>query len=256
MRTNGLLILAFDHVFLGLLKGMEGIEHTIADVLPSHPDGLILNFGVLRRVRPILRDAGVTPILRLDGNRTYLAGDWTKSAEWEMFYTADSAAKAGAEAAIVNLLVGGPSELSSIKVVASAAAACQDVGIPLVVSAIALDSASSAGRRQRHKKLEACFVARLAYELGADIVNAYEVADPNIVRSIKEACPIPMIVSGISAQDDRKDPANWVAAVVGNGAAGICVGRAVWQSAEPLKAAQNLRSAMDALTVDPSSGAL
>jgi DhnA family fructose-bisphosphate aldolase class Ia len=243
MRADNLLVLAFDHVFLGLLPGIGHTENTIAALLPAHPDAIIMQPGVLRKVGSALLDHQVTPILRLDGNRTYLAGEWTRSPEWEIFYTAEFAAKAGAKAAIVNLLVGSPAELSSIKAVATAVEACQDVGMPLLVSAIALNQTSQS--TPSDPVANQPFVARLAYELGADFVNAYDVTDPGLVRSILPVCPIPTIMSGGSRIKTHKGLVRWTGDVVREGAAGVCLGRAVWQNPDPGRLTRDLRAAID-----------
>ena len=246
MHLNRILFLAFDHIFLGLLPGIEDIERKIVATLPAKPDGMILNYGVLLQLGPAIASAGVAPILRLDGNRSYLTGEWTKSPEWEMFYTAECAARAGAQAAIVNLLVGGPSELASIKVVARAAAGCQEAGIPLVVSAIALPSMRPWRRhRTDERRSRTIFAARLAYELGASIVNVYSVADPSIVQEILPLISVPAVISGGPGPGRLAELTHWVAGALSKGAAGICVGRAVWQGSEPDKITLELRSALD-----------
>ena len=246
MHLNRILFLAFDHIFLGLLPGIEDIERKIVATLPAKPDGMILNYGVLRQLGPAIASAGVAPILRLDGNRSYLAGEWTKLPEWEMFYTAECAVKAGAQAAIVNLLVGGPSELASIKVVAKAAAGCQEADIPLVVSAIALSSMPPWRRhRTDERRSRTIFAARLAYELGASIVNVYSVADPSIVQEILPLISVPAVISGGPGPGRLAELTHWVAGALSKGAAGICVGKAVWQDSEPDKIALELRSALD-----------
>lgn len=246
VHLNRILFLAFDHIFLGLLPGIEDIERKIIATLSAKPDGMILNYGVLRQLGPTIASAGVAPILRLDGNRSYLAGEWTRLPEWEMFYTAECAAKAGAQAAIVNLLIGGPSELASIKVVARAAAGCEEADIPLVVSAIALPS-RPLWRRHRadERQSRAIFAARLAYELGASIVNVYSVADPSIVQEILPLISVPAVVSGGPGPGRLAELTRWAIGALSKGAAGICVGRAVWQDPEPDKISLELRSVLD-----------
>src|SRR5258706_340749 len=109
MDGRGALVVAFDHAPLGLQRGLEDISRKVRDLLPQQPDGVILNCGVLKHLGSDFRAFGQTAaIARLDGNRTHLGGDWTASPDWELFFSAATAKRFGASAAIVNLLLGGP----------------------------------------------------------------------------------------------------------------------------------------------------
>src|SRR5688500_14570762 len=97
MGKQGRVVVAFDHAPLGLLDGLDRMSEIIRAVLPGKPAGIILNFGPMKRFGELLTAADVPAILRLDGNRTFLAGDWLGSPEWELFYTVEAAAEAGAQ---------------------------------------------------------------------------------------------------------------------------------------------------------------
>jgi DhnA family fructose-bisphosphate aldolase class Ia len=245
MRLEGGLIVAFDHSPLGLLPGLERTE-TLLEEFSAHPlAGVVLNYGVLKYLGHCIPNFPITPVVRLDGNQTFMAGDWTKSADWELLYTADACQKIGARAAIVNLLLGGTSEMASIKTVASAAVACHESGIPLLVSAISLSSGDSNPGESIHYT----FPARMAYELGADAVSVYGVSNPDVLEKVTRWCPVPIYAQGATTKGTERELANWAKACISAGATGVVVGRSVWQSPDPIEVVRQLLAALERLSV-------
>ena len=222
------VIVAFDHGPLGLLPGLDRMDALISAFEDLPLDGLILNYGVLKRFGRAQPSMPVTPIARLDGNRTVLGGDWSKSAEWELFYSVEACQRVGARAAIVNLLLGGPAEMASLRVVAQAAAACQRAKLPLYVSAMCVGDEGAdwpPGHRQ-------AFSALMAYELGADVVIVYE-ATAGVLAEVRRWCPLPLYAQGAPSAGHGRDLEAWAAQCVAAGAKGVIVGRSVWQSTDP-----------------------
>jgi DhnA family fructose-bisphosphate aldolase class Ia len=237
------ILVAFDHAPLGLVPGLERISDKVRALLPLGLDGVILNFGVLKHLSQDILNGPTPAIARLDGNQTYLQGDWLQASDWELFYSADAAARLGASGAIVNLLIGGPAELASMRVVAQAATACADLGIPLYVSAIAVDEPNTT---EASPDIRRAFAARMAFELGADIVNLYGAGDPTLVEHVRTWCDAPLIAQGAPAGGSLSDVSNWAEKCRSAWADGICVGRAVWQSSDPSALVAQLLNVMRA----------
>src|SRR5690606_14833260 len=88
------------------------------------------------------------------------------------------------------------------------------------------------------------FTVRAAAELGADIVKtAYPTgASANEFRAIIEACFVPVIVLGGAALGDDEALLTMVKQAIEAGAAGIAVGRNVWQHPQPAKIAAALHA--------------
>jgi DhnA family fructose-bisphosphate aldolase class Ia len=240
VSASGLLVAAFDHAPLGLLPGLERTEDTVRALHKLGVRHFVLNYGPLRALAPGLKnldpDSETTLILRLDGNQTYLFGDWTESEDWVLFHSAETAVRIGASAGIVNLLLGGPSELASLTVVARAVEACGRAGIPLYVSAMATPDPTS-GQVSEESKI---FAARMAYELGADLVNLYGMQDPKLISEVARWCPIPLIAQGAPLSEDPTVLTSWAGACRHHHAAGICVGQALWQAPNPSWVARQL----------------
>lgn len=260
LNEQSSLIVAIDHVPLGLSAGLDDIDRRVGAILAGHPDGVVANYGLLKRMQQAFDLQSTTPIARLDGNRTFLAGEWTASADWELFFSAEASARIGAGAVIVNLLLGGPAELASLKVVARAAVACHASGLPLVVSAICVQRP---GRKPTgaiirrlsgvvHKREDpavlslrgASFAARMAFEMGADYVVGYDLFAPDALGEIRRWCPVPLLAQGAPSGDREKLHA-WAQECLTNGANGVIVGRAIWQSEDPKETVDGLRGVFD-----------
>jgi class I fructose-bisphosphate aldolase len=209
---------------LGLLEGLDRTEELLLSVRNCPLAGAILNYGVIRYFKRIAPASIVPIIARLDGNRSFLAGDWTKSSEWELLYDADACREAGASAAAVNLILGAPSEMASIKAVTRAAVSCHRAGIPLLVSAMTFGVKGN----ERY-----AFGARMAYELGADVVSVYGVRDATCLAEVSRWCPLPFYAQGAPAADGPADLGRWAQSCIAHGARGVVAGRSIWQSLDP-----------------------
>jgi fructose-bisphosphate aldolase / 2-amino-3,7-dideoxy-D-threo-hept-6-ulosonate synthase len=243
MDKQGRVLVAFDHAPLGLLDGLQRMPEVIPALVPAKPAGIILNFGPMKRFGELLIAAGIAPIMRLDGNRTFLAGDWTASPEWDLFYSAETAAAMGAQGVIVNLLVGGPAELASLTSATRAAAAAHRLGIPLYVSSIVIDPATG---RQTENPDHKAFGARMAFELGADVVNVYGAEDPAVIEHVKPWCAADVVAQGAPATAHLDAIANWAEKCVASGADGVCVGRAIWGAPRPAAVLHAIEAALGA----------
>jgi DhnA family fructose-bisphosphate aldolase class Ia len=252
VAEDGVLLIAFDHAPLGLIAGLDRTNEIISGLLDDRVDGFVVSYGMAKFLAgPSARNPGAARaplIVRLDGNQTYLQGDWTRSADWELFCSAETAMRVGAVGAIVNLLLGCPAELASIKVVSRAVAACAEVGLPLYVSAIACaeDTPGNGGADTDDRKV---FAARMAFELGADTVSLYGSHDPHILKDASHWCHVPLIAQGVRPGSRVEDMAAWAGECRSSGAAGVCIGQAIWQSADPVGVARQVL-----LALRPGSG--
>jgi fructose-bisphosphate aldolase/2-amino-3,7-dideoxy-D-threo-hept-6-ulosonate synthase len=74
--------------------------------------------------------------------------------------------------------------------------------------------------------------ARVAAELGADMVKTVYTGDPDSFREVTRGCPVPVVVAGGSKTDDRAT-LDLIEGATEGGAAGISIGRNAFQHATP-----------------------
>jgi DhnA family fructose-bisphosphate aldolase class Ia len=75
--------------------------------------------------------------------------------------------------------------------------------------------------------------ARIAAELGADIVKTVCPGDTAAFSAVVEACPVPVVALGGPRMASEDDVVALARGVVEAGAAGIAFGRNVWGSPDP-----------------------
>lgn len=114
-------------------------------------------------------------------------------------------------------------------VVGTAAAQCQALGMPLMVEVLVKSASSSLASLS----VAAIDAARIAYELGADIVKIDQTPDPAAMRDLVEAVPVPVLQRGGPPRDTLRETLEDLEASMRAGAAGAVFGRTVWQHENP-----------------------
>jgi DhnA family fructose-bisphosphate aldolase class Ia len=97
------------------------------------------------------------------------------------------------------------------------------------------------------------FAARMAVELGTDVVKTAYPTRASVDDFIKvvDACPVPVIVLGGASGGNDRDLLAMVRNAMDAGAAGIAIGRNVWQHSAPPKMAAALQAVVhDNASVD------
>ena len=98
------------------------------------------------------------------------------------------------------------------------------------------------GRGDEYTLENISFTVRMAAELGADVVKtAYPTgASADEFRSIIEASYVPVVVLGGAAMGDDDALLKMVSDAMAAGAAGVAIGRNVWQHPQPEEIAKRM----------------
>ena len=89
------------------------------------------------------------------------------------------------------------------------------------------------------------YAARVGLEVGVDVVKIYYPHDPtHLAEAVKVAGKTKVVVAGGAKQDPTK-LADEVKGMLKAGAAGLAVGRNVWQAEQPNEVAKKLREVID-----------
>jgi len=214
------VVVALDHgQFKGAMPGLESVPDIVQSVVDGGADGIILNAGPLEGA--VGRYAGrCALIVRVTGASTDSnpAFDYHRS-----ILSVERAVALGADAVIAMGFVGSASEAPSLALLAEIAEACRRWGMPLVAEMLVADP------KKFNDVASIALGARVAYELGADVVKAYGAGEPAFAE-IPRSSPLPVLVAGgaVSA-----DPAEMARLAVERGAAGVAFGRTVFGAANP-----------------------
>lgn len=219
-------MLAVDHgYFQGPTSGLERPGETIRPLIPF-ADSLMATRGV---VRNCVDPANRTPIvLRVSGGTSVLKEDLSDE---DLSVSIEDAIRMNAAALAASIFVGSPHERQTLGNLSRLCDEGQKYGIPvLAVTAVGKDMVRDA----RYLGL----ASRIAAELGAHIVKTYYCEG---FEKVVAGCPVPIVVAGgkkIEEPEALKLTFNSVSA----GAAGVDMGRNIFQSKWPVAMIRTVRS--------------
>jgi len=226
-------MLAFDHgYFQGPTSGLERVDLNIVPLAP-YVDALMATRGIFRSVIP----AGVNNavVLRSSGGPSILKELSNEHVAMDM---AD-AVRIDAAAVAVQVFIGGEFETQSIKNLNTQIDAGMGVGIPVLgVTAVGKDMVRDA----RYFGL----ATRIIAEFGAQIVKTYYVDEG--FNQVTSGCPVPIIMAG-GKKLPAKEALDMAFKAMDEGAAGVDMGRNIFQRQDPIAMVQAVRGVVhDCLT--------
>jgi len=218
--TGRTVMLAVDHgYFLGPTRKLEVPRKTIEPLLP-YADAIMITRGALRTsVDPGYQ----TPVvLRVSGGASVLKEDLSH----ETVTTGmREAVRLNASAVALSIFVGAPHEHESLVNLGKLVDEGEEVGMPvLAVTAVGKELEK---RDARYLSL-AC---RIASEFGAHFVKTYYCED---FEKVVESCPVPLVVAGGPKLETDLDALELTQHAIEAGAAGVDMGRNIWQAANPV----------------------
>jgi putative autoinducer-2 (AI-2) aldolase len=211
------VMLAIDHgYFQGPTRGLERVDLSIVPLLP-YADALMTTRGMVRSTIP---PASRTPIvLRASGGPSILK----ELSNEQIAVSMEDAARINASAVAVQVFIGGEYETQSVRNMTRLVDAGQRYGIPvLAVTAVGKELTRDA----RYLRL----ATRICAELGAHFVKTYY-CDKDF-DTVTSACPVPLVMAGGKKLSER-DALTMAYNAIENGAAGVDMGRNIFQSDTP-----------------------
>jgi 3-hydroxy-5-phosphonooxypentane-2,4-dione thiolase len=215
---NRTVMLAIDHgYFQGPTSGLERIDLSIVPLL-RHADALMATRGIVRSTIP---PASRTPIvLRASGGPSVLR----ELSDEQIAVSMEDAARINASAVAVQVFIGAEFESRSVHNMTRLVDQSQRYGIPvLAVTAVGRELTRDA----RYLRL----ATRICAELGAHIVKTYYCAED--FDTVAAACPVPLVMAG-GKKLPELDALTMAYRAVEEGAAGVDMGRNIFQSDDPV----------------------
>jgi 3-hydroxy-5-phosphonooxypentane-2,4-dione thiolase len=226
-EDNRCVMLAVDHgYFLGPTERLEVPSNTIKPLL-SYADSLMLTRGILRTsVNP---NNNIPIVLRVSGASSIIGEDLSNET---ITTSAEEAIRLNATCLALSIFVGSKYEHQTLSNLAKLVDEGERYGIPvLAVTAVGKEMARDA----RYLSLS----CRIAAELGAHIVKTYYCEN---FEKVIEGCPIPVIIAGGKKLPKEVDALELAYNAVQHGAAGVDMGRNIWQSDYPVEMIKAVRS--------------
>lgn len=224
-KTGRTVMLAFDHGYImGPTSGLERLDLSIVPLIP-YADSLMCSRGSLRSVVPPSSNKAVC--LRYSAGTTVLT-----DLNNECILDIEDAIRLNATALAVMVSIGGTYEAKTIENLVKTADYGYKYGIPTMgVTAVGKDMVRDA----RYFAT----AARVCAENGASLVKTYY-CEPDFAKVIN-ACPVPIVIAG-GKKLEEKEALELCYKAINEGAAGVDMGRNVFQSENPIAMIQAVRA--------------
>jgi len=218
------VIVALDHGLIdGPCEGFEEPASVINQVVAGGADAILTSYGIAQRYETELSRVGL--ILRGDGAATNLGTPSDGSAS-SLFFTVEEALRIGADALVVTALPGCEKEEATLTNLARMTREAHRWGVPVLGEMVPGGFNSAPELRGAEAVAVA---ARLGAELGADFIKAPYTDNYSTVTSGTFA---PVVILGGSKGSERDTLSN-IADAISAGAAGVAIGRNVFQCEDP-----------------------
>lgn len=218
------VIVAFDHAsFMGNIPGLEDIGRLLRTLTQTGVDSVITTAGVVKKYRTDFGQLGL--ILRVDGGSTVRS---PKSGELAITVSVKDALRLGADAVICMGMIGFPEEPSTIRNLTALAAEADHWNVPLVAEMLVK------GEQKEASVEEIGFAMRVGAELGADLIKTSMALPVEQFQQVLETCYRPVVILGGAKVDGEEALLTTVYQAIQAGAAGVAIGRNVWQHPNPV----------------------
>jgi 3-hydroxy-5-phosphonooxypentane-2,4-dione thiolase len=216
--TGRTVMLAIDHgYFQGPVTGLERVDLNIVPLLPW-TDALMLTRGILRTTIPPTYNKAV--VMRASGGPSILKD----LSDEELALDFEDAIRMNVSAVAIQVFIGSDFETRSVRNMTRLVDMGLRYGIPVMaVTAVGKDMVRDA----KYFRL-AC---RICAELGAHFVKTYYVAED--FETVTASCPVPIVMAG-GKKIPVKDAFQMTYNAVQQGAAGVDMGRNIFQSDYPI----------------------
>jgi predicted phospho-2-dehydro-3-deoxyheptonate aldolase len=220
-QTNRTVIVPLDHgVSDGPIAGLIDMKTTLQKVIKGGANAIVLHKGLLRQHKDILQDI---PVLCHISASTTLGVVLKKV----LVATVEEVAELGAVGVSIQVNLGNIHEPDMLRDFGKVSGECQRLGLPLLVMMYVRDLVNgkviteTSSEKVKH-------AARLASELGADIVKVSFTGSGQSFQEVVLGCPIPVVIAG-GAKGSEQAMLQSIQDCMDVGATGVSVGRNVFQ---------------------------
>ncbi|MBC2853617.1 3-hydroxy-5-phosphonooxypentane-2,4-dione thiolase [Cetobacterium sp. 2G large] len=216
-KTGRTVMLAFDHGYImGSTSGLERLDLILPDLL-EEVDCIMGTRGAIRTCVPPIYNKGVA--LRCSAGASVLDDDMS----FEVIgVDIDDAIRMNASCMAIQTFIGAPGQKDSIENLVKTIDAGNRYGIPtLGVVAVGKDM-------ERTTKFF-LLATRMLAEFGCQLIKTYYCED---FEKVIAACPVPLVVAG-GKKLPEKEALTLVYNAISKGAAGVDMGRNIFQAENP-----------------------
>lgn len=220
-----LFVVPLDHsVHDGPLKAALPLNDLIDTLAANGVDAVVVHKGTARQLRA-QSFCSVSLIVHLSASTAHADDPDAKY----LVASVEEALRLGADAVSTHLNLGSAQEARQLQDLSAVADACDRWNMPLV--AMVYPRGPRIDNPARPALVE--HAVSLAADMGADVVKTVWCESIVDMKQIVANSPIPILVAGGSKLPDPTATASYVSDVLATGAAGVAMGRNVFQATDP-----------------------
>jgi predicted phospho-2-dehydro-3-deoxyheptonate aldolase len=231
-ETGKTVIVPMDHgVTIGPVPGLINLQETVNAVANGGANAFVVHKGIAEAGhRGRGKDVGL--IIHLSAS-TRLAPDPNSKT---MVCTVEEAIKLGADGVSIHVNLGSEDERSMLNDLGQVGRVAMEWGMPLLAM---MYTRGPKVKNEYDVKLVK-HAARVGAELGADIVKVVYTGTTESFREVVEGCFVPVVIAGGEKMENDEDIVEMVKGAMAAGAAGVSIGRNVFQHKAPEKIVQTI----------------
>ena len=242
LRTNRLfdlksgrsIVVAMDHGLDGAVSGLENVGKVLDRLFVEPPDGVLMNAGMFRhwvskwqgrRTPSIILTGDIYVNMSVPGQE-YVGEEYRQQASLE-YLVAN-----GADIVKLFLIFGQKNlktHADNLRILSRVVKESDSLGLPVMVEPLFWGPGSEEKNRSEGFLADAC---RIAIELGADIIKAPYVPQTDVLQSVVESSPVPVMMLG-GSKKSLAELFQMTEEAMKAGVKGLVFGRNVWQQDEP-----------------------
>jgi predicted phospho-2-dehydro-3-deoxyheptonate aldolase len=210
----------------GPIKGLENMRCTIRTISDSGPDAILMHRGPV--MAGLLTGRTSTNLIVHLSAGTQLSDDAMVKT---CVCTVEDAIRMGADAVSVHVSLGLGNERDgrALADFGRISGNCQAWGMPLLAMMYVYGA-------NHDKNAESVIrAARVGAELGADLIKVNYTGTMESFGRLIDTCYVPVLVAGGDADGDGYETLRLTEMALARGAAGVCVGRNVYQHKSPAR---------------------
>lgn len=235
-KSNRMVLVTIDHgICISPTKDIANVKNIVKEIVKGGANAVLLTPGIAKIVYKELVGTNTSLMLRIDGTATSIGPDLTNN---NLIYSVEGALQLGADAVATFGVIGVQREAQLSNKIGQTAEKCEKLGMPMLVEMIPDEILNHQFENKANRKWPSNpeiikFSARVAAELGADIVKGYYTGEQKSFKEVIEYCPVPYAVLSGPAFNDLKVFLKFVKDAIECGSSGVAVGRNVWTHKNP-----------------------
>jgi DhnA family fructose-bisphosphate aldolase class Ia len=225
------VVVAIDHGTTdGVFAGLENPEKVLEQVIAGGADTILTGIGVARHYSKQLKDVGL--IIRCDGGTSPFLEQ-----PRELIISVDDVLSAGADAAAGMYFPGIANGQNTTRYFPHLATEAHRWNIPVMAESLPYGFEEHPAARSVDAVANTC---RMAAENGADLVKTFFTGEAESFRKVTRSCYVPVLVLGGPKTHSDFEFLASIRDAMDAGAAGVVIGRNIWQAPSPTAMTQAL----------------